>query len=321
MSYLALCPRLPGNELAAAECRRLTGGTPDAEGVAVCQTVSHIWRAAYVHTGLRLIAEAETLDELAQQVSRLGLSADGFRVEFLRLTPQHTVGQREAVLALAQAIHSAPDLTNPRCRFLIVAGATGFRFGEIVAEADHSFQAHEEKPHHTSSAMPPRLARAMVNLALPLERFAPAGDADVASLLDPCCGTGTILIEACSLGLRASGSDRNPKMVSMTRGNLKHFGCTCEVTRADACQIERQVDAVVTDLPYGRCLEHDDQNVRAILRQMARLAPRGVFLGEMDFSAWLREAGYDEIEVFAVRKRAAMSRYIHVAARQPATSL
>ena len=36
----------------------------------------------------------------------------------------------------------------------------------------------------------------------------------------------------------------------------------------------------------------------------------------MDFSAWLREAGYDEIEVFAVRKRAAMSRYIHVAARR-----
>jgi hypothetical protein len=30
--YRAVCPRILGNELTAAECKNLTGGWPDAEG-------------------------------------------------------------------------------------------------------------------------------------------------------------------------------------------------------------------------------------------------------------------------------------------------
>jgi len=36
-----LCAHIPKNELVAAECQNLTGGCPDAEGVAICQTLDY----------------------------------------------------------------------------------------------------------------------------------------------------------------------------------------------------------------------------------------------------------------------------------------
>jgi tRNA G10 N-methylase Trm11 len=68
---------------------------------------------------------------------------------------------------------------------------------------------------------------------------------------------------------------------------------------------------VVTDLPYGRFLKQDEANVRAILTRTVGQAPLGIFITEQDISSWLLEAGYREINVYRLRKRIGLTRYIH----------
>jgi len=301
MPLITLCSRIPDNDLVAAECQHLTGGVPDANGVAVCKTVEHIWRAAYVHTGLRLLAEASTLEGLATAIAGQSFPAEKFRVEFLRLSASNPARQHESVIRVANAINAAPDLTAPQHRFLVIARAEGFWFGEIVAETNYGYHDHDNKPYRTSSSMPARLARAMVNLAVPPAR----------SILDPCCGTGTILVEARSLGLEAFGLDKNPKMVGMSRRNLRHFDYEALVERGDARQYCRTVDAVVTDLPYGHSLQYDPANIQGILRQMATLAPVGIYLTAENLTSLLEEAGYCQIQVYPIQKRLGMIRYVH----------
>jgi tRNA G10 N-methylase Trm11 len=105
--------------------------------------------------------------------------------------------------------------------------------------------------------------------------------------------------------------DRNPKMVGMTHRNLEHFGYQADMQRGDACQCTCTADAVVTDLPYGRFLKPDEPNVRAILHQMASQVPLGIYSMDRDISPWLKEAGYQKIDVFRITKRAGFTRYIH----------
>jgi len=298
---LAVCPHLPGNELVAAECENLTGGIPDTEGVAFCQTVGRISQAAYVQTGLRLIAQAEALPELVRQVSERQFPADDFRIEYLRLSDQNPVKWKTAVVALADAIKAFPNLDVPRHRFLLVVGKDHLWFGEILAETSHSYRRHDAKPYRTSSSLPSRLARALLNLAAP-----PAQ-----SILDPCCGTGSILLEAACLGLQAVGADRNPRMVHLSRRNLAHFGYAVEVRLADARELSMTVDAVVTDLPYGKFSKVKSGEIQAILNQSARLAPLGIFVAGGDLTAELRHAGYQDIALFYVRKRNDFSRLIY----------
>jgi predicted RNA methylase len=301
----AICARLPGNELVGAECANLTGGLPDADGVAVCQTLAHIHRAAYVRTGLRCLAQAPALEALAEQVAELSLDAERFSVDFLNLSP-HPASKSRVILRLANALPARPDLEAPRHRFLAVAQAERWWFGEILAESTRSYEAQDAKPYRTSASLPSRLARALVNLVVPPAR----------TLLDPFCGTGSLLLEAQAVGAQAFGVDWNPKMAGMSKRNLLHFGCPAQVEHLDALRCERPADAIVTDLPYGRLLEDLDwRSLPLLLAHLGTLAPRAVYLAEQDLSHWLAEAGYAPPQVLRVRKRPGLTRFVHIAHR------
>jgi precorrin-6B methylase 2 len=301
-----VCARLPGNDLVTAECEALTGGIPDAAGVAVGQHLDLIPRAAFLTLGVRCLAEALTLDVLCAQIAALALAADRFRVETLSLWPQDPLPKPQVVLAVANALPAYPDLTDPQHRFLVAAKADRLWFGEILAEPARDYRRHDAKPYRTSSSLSARLARALVNLVAP-----PAQ-----TILDPFCGTGSILLEAGALGLQAFGMDHNIKMAGMSRRNLAHFGYPAKVELGDALQCTQTAGAIVTDLPYGRLLEQNREALRRVLHHTAGLSPQAVYLAEEDITPWLQYAGYTRIECYRVRKHHSMSRFVHHAWRK-----
>jgi tRNA (guanine10-N2)-dimethyltransferase len=101
-----------------------------------------------------------------------------------------------------------------------------------------------KKPFFHPSAMQAKLARCMINLARPK-----AGE----TILDPFCGTGTMLIEAKLIGCQALGLDIQRRMAKGTIRNMAHFKVKPEgIIIADAKDPPlTRVDCVVTDPPYG----------------------------------------------------------------------
>ena len=296
-----VCARLPDNELVAAECAALTGGIPDAQGVAVCRRLDLLPRAAFLTLGVRCLAEATALDDLCAQIAALQVDADRFRVETLSLWPHDPLPKPQVVLPVANALPAYPDLVNPQHRFLVAAQADRLWFGEILVEPLRDYRKHDAKPYRTSSSLSARLARALVNLVAP-----PAQ-----TILDPFCGTGSILLEAAALGLPAFGSDHNIKMATMSRRNLAHFGYSAQVELGSAQDCSQNVDAIVTDLPYGRQLEQDQASLRQVLHHTAQLAPQAVYLAQEDITPWLIDAGYERVACYRVRKHRSMSRFVH----------
>lgn len=304
---LTICSRIARNELVAAEARSLTGGRPDDDGVGVCGSVELVARAAYVRSGVRVITSGATFDELIAGVAGSQFSADGFRIDVHDPASRLERTRLDIAIALADVIPAAPDLKHPRHRFVVVAAAGRIAFGEVVAETDRSYRRHDAKPWSTSSSLDARFSRALVNLV-----------PHVRSVLDPCCGAGSIVLEAASLGLEASGADWKPAMVGMTRENLAHFGYVARVDRIDSRVAERRADAIVTDLPYGHAIQTDEPTVRAILERGASRAPIGVYVAPHDISGWLDAAGYDVADVHRVVKRAGFTRWVHVATSREA---
>lgn len=309
---VAVCVRTRSNEindLIAAECEQLTGGRPDAEGVAVCQSVEAIYRAAYVRTGLRRIAQAPTFADLLDALRQMPLDLDDFRVDALYLSGRFPVTQQEAVIAAANVIHCRANLAAPRHRLLLVAQRGTFWIGEILAEATQSYTRHLKKPCHVSVSLEARIARALVNLAVPPTRLGSPQAAG--TLIDPCCGTGSILLEAAALGLTAYGADRNPKMARIAQRNLLHFGYPPRVVCADARTWTQTADALVTDVPYGRQLESAENDLPAILANCAHLAPLAVYVAGSDITPQLTAAGYGGIDVLRLVKPNGFTRYVH----------
>jgi tRNA G10 N-methylase Trm11 len=127
----------------------------------------------------------------------------------------------------------------------------GFGLGPTVWVPDSASMRRRgtSKPiPHSDIAMSPRLARTLVNLA---------GLRPGQTILDPFCGSGTILIEAYAKSLRCLGLDSRASRVQEARENLRWSGGGVsdkgyDIRKGDAREMSRmlrgtKVDAVVTE--------------------------------------------------------------------------
>lgn len=115
-------------------------------------------------------------------------------------------------------------------------------------------------------ALRPVVAAAMIRLA-----GAPPG-----RLLDPCCGTGTLLQEGLSASWETLGADLDPEAVAIARENAPG----AMVDRADVLELphdDATFDAVVSNLPFGRQFHIEDPArwLRWALTEMARVTRPG----------------------------------------------
>ena len=109
------------------------------------------------------------------------------------------------------------------------------------------------KQAHLPGSLKPSVAAALVFLAA-----APPN----ARLLDPCCGVGTILIEAAAWGMDATGGDLATAAVAAAQNNAGAAGYALDIQNWDARALpipSASVDRIVTNLPWGLQVEVDSE--------------------------------------------------------------
>lgn len=278
--------------LAAAEFEALLGSPPEDARLPWCPAAADVGKAAYVSLCAEHIASAPDLGELCQRAANKGLCAEGFAIRESRIPRGLEVNLREAVIGVANCITGRPNLRNPSVEFIVVARPEEWHLGRIVSESDRSWARHARKLHGYSSSICSRMARCMVNIA------GRAGQ----TLLDPCCGAGTILIEAASAGLEAVGCDINPLWARRASENARQLGLLVRTFAGDARQISGGFDAVVTNLPYGRNARQDTQEMQEILANLRGLAPTLVVVSAHPLVQALNDLGYSARLVAEVKK-------------------
>ena len=141
------------------------------------------------------------------------------------------------------------NLERPEKTFLGILSDGNFIFGLRTIEIKGG-EFKKRGPSRTvfshSAAIPPKMARCMVNLARPK-----AGDL----VLDPFCGTGSFLVEAGLIGCRVIGSDIKRKMIEGSIQNLSACGVKSEGLLIADARVPplppSSIDCIVTDPPYG----------------------------------------------------------------------
>ena len=261
--------------------------------------------AAYLSLGLTIIAsECDFVSLCAATTKAVAqTNLDGFKLSLINRSSAH-INQAEHIIPLADAIPWYPDLSHPVHELVLLVTDHQWMLGRVISRNPYDYECHDQKPLRTSYSMPAQLARAMVNL-LP---------ADTRTILDPCCGSGSLPIEANALGLSVSCGDLNPKMVTMTNSNLQHFGYEASAVCQDARVWQAPFDAVVTDLPYGIYNHTRQENksvITGILENMSNITRVAVVVALQNLSEDLELAGFDTVEVFEVVKHTGLVRYVH----------
>jgi tRNA (guanine10-N2)-dimethyltransferase len=172
----------------------------------------------------------------------------------------------------------------------------------------------QNRPFFSPITLHPRLARALVNLSA-------VGKNQV--LLDPFCGTGGILLEAGLIDIKVIGSDIEDKMIKGSKETLDFYGVkNYDLFCTDVGELNKlvnKVDAVVTDLPYGKATttkgeeisqlyKRAFENIYKVLNKEGRAV---VGLSNKDMIS-LGEKYFSVLEVHKCRVHRSLTRYFVV---------
>lgn len=290
-------------ELCTLELETLFGGWREIPGrshvIAVNgQTKRDIdpGRSPFIKRKIEVAAQAESMEELAEQIRDFDLRGATFKVLYTEGDGHYSYEERRELERLAGgAVKGKADMRSPEVALGLMRWQGQWLFGPC-SDNDAAWLAHSSKPQNYSTALPTRTARALVNIAV--------GDAPAdAPFLDPCCGMGTVLIEALSMGINATGFDLNPLAVRGARVNLRHFGYAEDLVRiGDLRRLEGSCRTAIVDMPYNLCSLLPSEDQLDMLRAVKRLADRAVIVTTADIGQVLEKSGLKRINRACMRK-------------------
>ena len=251
-------------------------------------------RSPFIKQQLRIMVEGDSVEEISRQVKAVNLQGATFKVVFLELGSGESYEEKRAVERLiGGCMLGQAEMRRPDRLFGITNVAGRWLFGECRTN-QALWLRHARKPQNYSTALSTRVVRAVANIAVPQTIGVKA--------IDPCCGIGTVLIEALSMGIDIVGSDRNPLAVRGARVNLSHFGLPDVVRVADMRTLSGSYDAAILDLPYNLCSVISVAEQGEMLASARRLANRLVVVATESLDALIEHSGFTIVDRGEVRK-------------------
>lgn len=243
-------------------------------------------RSPFLKWRLDILLLTSTFEELLEHAgSLIRMEDQTFKVLYLKEGEAYTYDeQRRFEREVGSRIRGTAKMKSPDVTLGLIHVDGSWLLG-VCHQAESVWLNHKNKPHNYSTGLSSRIARALVNIAVPEE----AG----VTMIDPCCGMGNVLIEALSMGIKIRGNDINPLAVRGARMNLRHYGYDDSlVTLGDMTDLKIRADRAILDLPYNVCSVLPVPKQLALLNHLGKLATEAVIISTQPLEQQLQQTGW-----------------------------
>ncbi len=246
-------------------------------------------RSPFMEERLEVMHEADSISDLKEMLLDMQISASTYKVYcFNRMDlgdtkkiphPERRGVERE----LGLIIDGEPDLDNPEIVFGLVSLNNRWYFGKYTKSVS-VWLKHVHKPNSYSTALNTRVARAIANIAVP--------NVDGIRAIDPCCGIGTVVVEALSMGIDIVGRDINPIVCQGARENIAYFNLEGTITKGPISEVSEHYDVCIIDLPYNLYTHITREEQINIIKQARRIADRCIIVTIETIDDFVEEVGF-----------------------------
>lgn len=260
-------------------------------------------RSVFIKYKINIMAKANNFEELVNNIHILNIKTKSYKVKYFDIDEDVKVEfnkkhQLEGIIG--EKIEGDVDVYNPNTMYAISNVEGSWIFGEYIKNSGE-WHKHKHKPVYYCNALPVRIARPMLNIGL--------GKDINKRVVDPCCGVGTVLLEAATMGVNIKGYDLNDKVVENAIKNIEFFGYDIEVKNMDIGDIEEQFDLAIIDLPYGILSITSHDEIMHILKSATKITKEAVIAAVSDISEDLKSVGFI-VQDYAVVPKGHFKRYI-----------
>ncbi|WP_239617771.1 TRM11 family SAM-dependent methyltransferase [Cohnella mopanensis] len=247
-------------------------------------------RSPFIKMRLKILFVGDSLQDLAERVGEIELGDSTFKVLAIdNHDPEEGAKfeydeKRAMEREIGSRFRGRADMRKPDREFGFARIDGRWRLGELV-HGEAIWLKHNEKPRKYSTALSTRVARSVVNIAVPR--------IDGIRAIDPCCGIGTVLVEALSMNIDIVGREINPLAAMGARENVAFFEYgSATVTLGDMREITERYDAAILDMPYNLCSVLSLEEKREMLGSAREFASKLVVITIEEMDMIIMEAGF-----------------------------
>ncbi len=264
----------------------------------------HPSRSPFIKHSISILYTGNTLEDVVHKIVTDNLSYEDFKVSYINFNDE-TISfheKRKIEYEIGFNIKGEAKMHDPEILLGITQVDDKWIFGKYEAN-NSAWEMHNRKPYSYSNALNVRVARAIVNIAV--------GNDLKLKLIDPCCGIGTVVIEALSMGINIKGYEINPMIAENAQKNLEHFEYENVITSGDMHMIKDTFDVSIIDLPYGLFSPTTIDEQLGIIKTARRLSHRSIIISLEDMDEHILACGFQIVDRCHVSK-SRFKRYITI---------
>jgi tRNA G10 N-methylase Trm11 len=256
-------------------------------------------RSPFMKERIEVLFDGDELSDILKQVEVVKMNNTTFKVIFVKIndlafTEKVDYQQKRTIERdIGLIIEGEADVHHPDVTFGLVPFDGRWYFGKYV-KSEAVWLRHLKKPREYSTALSTRVARAVANIAVP--------NPEGVKAIDPCCGIGTVLVEALSMGIDIVGRDINPLVVLGSRENIAHFGLIGDVDLGPIAEVTENYDATIIDMPYNLYTHATPEDQLSILKSARPFSKKLVVVTIDNIDHMIKESGFTIIDRCVAKK-------------------
>jgi len=249
---------------------------------------------------IELLESATSIEELAKKMTTYSAGTKTFRVQcvndiaFGETAKLSHSERRNVEREIALVIDGEPDLKEPELLYGLLFYNDEWHIG-YYTKSTSVWLSHVQKPQSYSTALSTRVARTIANIAAPV--------IENVRIIDPCCGIGTVIVEALSMGMNIVGRDISPFVCMGARKNIAHFGYETTITKGPIQEVDEHYDVAIIDLPYNLFTSASREDQLDIINHAHRIADKVVIVTIENIDDLVCEVGMEIVDRGIARKQ------------------
>ena len=158
-----------------------------------------------------------------------------------------------------------------------------------------SWKKHDDKPQTFSNSLDIRLARTLVNIA---------SEGNLSkSIVDPCCGVGTVVLEGLAMGLNIEGFDISREISFQARQNLEYYEYDKYlINKVSIHDLDKHYDVAIMDIPYNLYTPISHQEQCALILSARRICDKLIIVTYEDMKQEINQANFIILDECILKK-------------------